>query len=67
LDKDILNEDTALTGFKDIFKSTTNIIEKEKVIEIPITELFSFKNHPFKVREDDAMMELVESIKMNGA
>ena len=29
----------------------------EKVMEIPLTELHAFKNHPFKVRDDEAMME----------
>ena len=28
----------------------------EKVMEIPLTELHAFKNHPFKVRDDEAMM-----------
>ena len=38
----------------------------EKVIEIPPAELHSFKNHPFKVKDDDSMMETVDSIRQYG-
>ena len=34
--------------------------------DIPLEQLHEFKNHPFHVVEDEAMMELVESIKTNG-
>lgn len=34
--------------------------------DIPLEQLHEFKNHPFHVVEDEAMMELVESIKANG-
>lgn len=36
------------------------------VKEIELTKLHEFKNHPFKVIDDDKMQELVESIKSNG-
>lgn len=35
-------------------------------MEIPLTELFSFKNHPFKVVDDERMMDTAESIKEYG-
>ena len=36
---------------------------REKVQMIPLDELHPFKNHPFKVKDDDVMMDMVESIK----
>lgn len=39
---------------------------KEKVTEIPLTELFPFPDHPFSVRDDDTMKETVESVKEYG-
>lgn len=38
----------------------------EKVIEVPLAELHPFKNHPFKVKDDDAMMETADSIRQYG-
>lgn len=38
----------------------------EQITEVPITELHPFPNHPFKVRDDDAMQETAESIKAYG-
>ena len=38
----------------------------EKIQEIPLSELHPFKNHPFKVKYDEAMMETADSIKQYG-
>ncbi len=38
----------------------------EKIQEIPLSELHSFRNHPFKVKDDEAMMETADSIKQYG-
>lgn len=38
----------------------------EKVVELPLAELHPFKNHPFKVKDDDAMMETADSIRQYG-
>lgn len=38
----------------------------EKVQDIPINEIFDFPNHPFKVRDDEKMLETVESVKEHG-
>ena len=38
----------------------------ENIQEIPLTELHPFKNHPFKVKDDEAMMETADSIKQYG-
>ena len=39
---------------------------REKIMEIPLSELFPFEGHPFSVRDDDAMKETVESVKEVG-
>ena len=39
---------------------------REKIMEIPLSELFPFEDHPFSVRDDDAMKETVESVKEVG-
>ena len=38
----------------------------EMVIEIPLADLYSFKNHPFKVQDDERMLETAESIRNYG-
>lgn len=57
-----------LTSYDDIFQTDECREEAghEKVMEIPLTELHSFKNHPFKVKDDDAMQDMVESVKKSG-
>ena len=37
-----------------------------QIMEVPINELFSFQNHPFKVLDDEKMSQTVESIRENG-
>lgn len=39
---------------------------REKVVEIPLTELFPFKDHPFKVIDNEEMLDTVESVKKYG-
>ena len=38
----------------------------EKIQEIPLSELHPFRNHPFKVKDDEAMLETADSIKQYG-
>ena len=38
----------------------------EKVVEIPLSELHSFKGHPFKIKDDEPMFETADSIKQYG-
>ena len=38
----------------------------ERVMEIPLSALHSFKNHPFKVRDDEAIMETADSVRQYG-
>lgn len=40
--------------------------QTETVINIPLSELHSFPNQPFKVRDDEGMQEMVESVKKSG-
>lgn len=40
--------------------------EGEPVSEIEVSKIYEFKNHPFKVKDDDKMKDLVESIQTNG-
>ena len=51
----------ALTGLNDLFQTGG-----ETVQEVPLSELFPFKDHPFQVRDDDAMRKTVESIARSG-
>lgn len=44
----------------------TKVKRLAKVREIPIEEIDGFPNHPYKVREDEDMADLVESIRDNG-
>ena len=58
----------SLTSYDDIFKSTdtTEISPQESVVDIPLVDLYPFKNHPFKVIDDAAMLETVDSIIKHG-
>ena len=38
----------------------------EKIQEIPLSELHPFRDHPFKVKDDDAMMETADSVRQYG-
>ena len=57
-----------LASVDDLF-STEEIradAQREKVLEIPLSELHPFKDHPFKVKDDEAMMETADSIRQYG-
>lgn len=57
-----------LTSVDSLFTTQTERDEakRESVRKIPLSEISDFPNHPFKVREDNSMMELVESVKTYG-
>ena len=40
--------------------------QRERVLEIPLSELHPFKNHPFKVKDDEAMLETADSVRQYG-
>lgn len=58
----------SLSSYDDIFSTEESRQEeqREQVQQIPIRELFPFKNHPFKVLDDDSMSDTVESVKQYG-
>ena len=62
------NANLALKGLDEMFSTEESRQEeqREQVRQIPIGELFPFKNHPFKVLDDDSMSDTVESVKQYG-
>ena len=58
----------SLKGADDIFSTEESRQEqqREQVQQIPIDELFPFKNHPFKVLDDESMQRTVESVEQYG-
>ena len=57
-----------LTSLDDLFTTEENRQEAklEKIRDIPLSELHPFKNHPFHVRDDEAMMETADSVRQYG-
>ena len=62
------NANLALKGLDEMFSTEESRQEKkrEQVQQIPIEELFPFKEHPFKVLDDEAMQRTVESVAQYG-
>ena len=60
--------DIRMPSYDDLFTNEEQRQEAklEKIMELPISEIHEFKNHPFKVREDEQMIKLIESITENG-
>lgn len=60
--------DLGLTGYDELFMSTEERLDakKPKVDELPLDELKPFKDHPFKVMEDEEMERLKDSIRESG-
>ena len=52
----------------DVFESDDKkaLDQAEKVIEIKLNKIVDFPNHPFQVREDEEMLELIDSVGRNG-
>ena len=57
-----------LTSVDDLFSTEESRAteQREKVMEIPLSELRPFKDHPFKVLDDERMLDTVESVKQYG-
>lgn len=57
-----------LSAFDDLFETDESRadLKRERLMEIPVTEIQDFPEHPYQVRDDESMMELVESIKEKG-
>jgi len=58
----------SLTSYDDLFATDESRADadREKVMEIPLSELFPFKDHPFKVKNDEKMQETADSIREYG-
>ena len=56
--------DLGLTGYEELFMSTEERLDakKPKVEAIPLADLTPFRNHPFQVKEDEEMAQLIRSI-----
>lgn len=61
-----------LSSYDDMFGidekelSAVKDIEDAQIVEVPLSELHTFENHPFRVVDDESMEEMVESIKEYG-
>ena len=57
-----------LTSVDDLFttQAERDEVKLERVVEIPLDEISDFHNHPFKVKQDESMMEMVESVRQYG-
>lgn len=58
----------SLISVDDLFSTEESRVDdhREKIVDIPLTELHPFKDHPFKVIDNDAMFDTAESIKQYG-
>ena len=55
-----------MTSYDDLFNPVAEQDSGEKIVHLPLSELHTPKIHPFKVRDDEAMQEMAESIKRYG-
>ena len=60
--------DLGMNGFDEIFMDSEDLKKNQlpKIFQIPLTEIDDFPDHPFKVRLDEDMDQLVESVKERG-
>lgn len=66
--KDDMRASIKLTTVADLFSTEESRVEeqREKVMEIPLSEICDFPGHPFKVKADEAMLEMADSVKQYG-
>ena len=57
-----------LSSFDDLFQTdeSREDLKRERLMDIPIFQICEFPDHPYKVKDDESMVELVESIKTRG-
>lgn len=57
-----------LASVDDLFSTEESRMEdsREKIVEVSLTELQPFKNHPFKVKDDEDMLEMADSVRQYG-
>ena len=56
----------SLAGYEDIFEDSMENGEREEVVRLPISQFHTFRNHPFRVVDDEKMEETVKSVKQYG-
>ena len=67
-----LGEKIKLTSYDDMFgddvpaSSPVDLKQEGQIVDVPLEELHTFENHPFRVMDDESMDEMVESIKEYG-
>ena len=66
--KQDFDKDIHLSSFDDLFQTdeSREDLKREKLMDIPIAQICDFPNHPYKVKDDESMTELAESIKTRG-
>ena len=66
--KSVQKIDLGLTGYDELFMNDAERKENKlpRIYDIPLSEIDDFPNHPFKVRMDDNMIEMAESVKQHG-
>lgn len=62
------NASEMLTSLDSLFTTQEQRDEAKRdvVLDLPLDQIGDFPNHPFKVRQDDAMMEMMESVQLHG-
>jgi ParB family chromosome partitioning protein len=68
LAKSSARDSIKLTSVDELFSTEESRADsqREKVLDIPLSEISDFPNHPFKVKADEAMLEMAESVKQYG-
>ena len=62
------NASGLLTSLDNLFttQEQRDAAKRDVVLDLPLDQIGDFPNHPFKVRQDDAMMEMMESVQLHG-
>lgn len=62
------NASGLLTSLDSLFttQEQRDAAKRDMVLDLPLDQIGDFPNHPFKVRQDDAMMEMMESVQLHG-
>lgn len=65
--KNVPKIDLGLTGYDELFMNDTERMETKlpHIYDIPLELIDDFPDHPFKVRDDEDMMQLVESTQLS--
>ena len=61
-----VNKEIQLTSYEDLLGVEENEVLSDQIMELPISELHDFKNHPFKVEVNMELCELMKSIEKEG-